>query len=497
MDDGVSGTTFDRPGFNRMINDVENKRINMIVTKDLSRLGRDYIKTGYYIENYFPEKNIRYVAINDNVDTYLDNNNNDITPFKAILNDMYAKDISKKIRSVFKEKQKSGEYMCSYAAYGYKKNPDKKNKLIPDENVSEITRMIFDMYKNGHGSPDILNCLTKAHILSPSGYRKTGIVQDEELSKEYHWNEGTIMAMLKNEVYIGNTVQNKTSVISYKIKKLRKVAKEKYIKVIDTHEPIIDRDTFEIVQSIVQKRGMNTKLKYEYLLRGLLICHHCGRRLQIALKSNSRKNAIKRPYINCAGHKERGCYALNMNYDKFEASILNIIKQICSLYISRNDLYEAYINYDNKIIDLKQGMKKKIESFNKSIAELDNNLEKMYMDKLRGIIPEDSYIKYSEKMIQQKELMLTQKSELENELKIENRKDETKKQLDSIINEFMKFEKIDKVFLYKILDRIEIDKDKNIYLFFNFSKLNVIGQNLNELIDVNEILENKSWKMAQ
>lgn len=117
VDDGVSGTTFDRPGFNQMIRDIENRKINMVITKDLSRLGRDYIKTGYYIENYFPDKNIRYVAINDNVDTYLDSNSNDITPFKAILNDMYAKDISKKIRSVFKEKQKSGEYMCSIPSY--------------------------------------------------------------------------------------------------------------------------------------------------------------------------------------------------------------------------------------------------------------------------------------------------------------------------------------------------------------------------------------------
>ncbi len=117
IDDGVSGTTFDRPGFRKMLDDIKSKKINMVITKDLSRLGRDYIKTGYYIENYFPENNIRYVAINDNIDTYIDSNNNDVTPFKAILNDMYAKDISKKIRSVFKEKQISGEYMCSIPAY--------------------------------------------------------------------------------------------------------------------------------------------------------------------------------------------------------------------------------------------------------------------------------------------------------------------------------------------------------------------------------------------
>ena len=117
IDDGVSGTTFNRPGFNELLQDIENKSINMVITKDLSRLGRDYIKTGEYIENYFPEKNIRYVAITDGIDTYIDSTNNDITPFKAIMNDMYAKDISKKIRSVYKEKQKQGEYLCSIPAY--------------------------------------------------------------------------------------------------------------------------------------------------------------------------------------------------------------------------------------------------------------------------------------------------------------------------------------------------------------------------------------------
>lgn len=183
VDDGISGTTFDRPGFNEMLQDIENKTINMVVTKDLSRLGRDYIKTGHYIENYFPQNNIRYVAITDGIDTYIDSTNNDITPFKAIMNDMYAKDISKKIRSVLKEKQKQGEYMCSISAYGYKKHPTIKNKLIVDEQVRDTVEKIFDMYSNGHGSVEIVNYLNSNKFLSPTGYRKTGLVQDNTWSK--------------------------------------------------------------------------------------------------------------------------------------------------------------------------------------------------------------------------------------------------------------------------------------------------------------------------
>lgn len=253
VDDGVSGTTFDRPGFCEMLQDIENQTINMIITKDLSRLGRDYIKTGYYIEDFFPKNNIRYVAITDGIDTYINSINNDITPFKAIMNDYYAKDISKKIRSVLKEKQKQGEYMCSIPAYGYKRHPSKKNKLIIDMQVRDVVEKIFDMYANGYGSQKIVNYLNTNKYLSPTGYRRTGIVQDEN-KISYNWNEVTICNMLKNEVYIGNTIQNKRTVISYKVKKFRTVAKNEHIRVNNTHEAIIDKDIFEKVQCIIEKK---------------------------------------------------------------------------------------------------------------------------------------------------------------------------------------------------------------------------------------------------
>lgn len=183
VDDGFTGTNFERPSFKRMIKDIESGKINMVITKDMSRLGRDYIGTGELIEKYFPNKNVRYIAINDSIDTFIDNTNNDIAPFKAIMNDMYAKDISKKIRSVLKEKQKQGEYMCSISAYGYKKHPTIKNKLIVDEQVRDIVEKIFDMYSNGHGSVEIVNYLNSNKFLSPTGYRKTGLVQDNTWSK--------------------------------------------------------------------------------------------------------------------------------------------------------------------------------------------------------------------------------------------------------------------------------------------------------------------------
>ena len=499
VDDGVSGTTFDRAGFNEMLQDIENKNINMVITKDLSRLGRDYIKTGFYIEDYFPKNNVRYVAITDGIDTYLESKNNDITPFKAIMNDMYAKDISKKIRSVYKEKQKQGEYLCSTTAYGYKKHPSIKNKLVVDRKVKSVVEKIFDMYSNGHGSSEIVDYLNNHQYLSPSGYRKTGVVQDENKTG-YNWNEVTVCNMLRNEVYIGNTVQNKKSVISYKVKKIRTVEKENQIRVNNTHEPIIDKDTFEKVQCILEKRGTNTKLKYDYLLRGLLYCYHCKRKLQIVLKKNSKRNSKAHPYITCSDAKERGCYPLSMNYKKLERHIIDIVKKICRIYADKEVFARVYEKYQNKTIDIREGYRNKLSQINKVINEINSNLDKMYMDKLRGVLQEEDYIRVSQKLKFERIKLNEHKKELEQKLSQTEEKRDNKnkvkeeKELEELIEEFLKLEKIDKIYLYRLINKIEIDKDKNIYIYFNFSKLNSINENLDEFIKIEELINEANQK---
>ena len=201
--------------------------------------------------------------------------------------------------------------------------------------------------------------------------------------------------MLKNEVYIGNTVQNKKSVVSYKVHKIRTVEKENQIRVDNTREPIIDQDTFEKVQCILEKRGTNTKLKYDYLLRGLLYCYHCKRKLQIVLKKNSKRNSKAHPYITCSDAKARGFYPLNINYEKFEKHIIYVIKKICQIYADKEIFYLIYEKYQNKTLDIRDGYKKKLEQIDKAILDINNNLDKMYMDKLQSIILEEDYIRVS------------------------------------------------------------------------------------------------------
>ena len=357
------------------------------------------------------------------------------------------------------------------------------------------------MYANGHGSVEIVNYLNSNKYLSPTGYRKTGLVQDEN-KINYNWNEVTLCNMLKNEVYIGNTVQNKKSVVSYKVHKIRTVEKENQIRVNNTHEAIIDKDIFEKVQCILEKRGTNTKLKYDYLLRGLLYCYHCKRKLQIVLKKNSRKNAQSHPYIICADYKKRGCYPLSINYEKFEKHIIYVVKKICKIYADKEIFYSIYEKYQNKILDIREGYKRKIEQIDKTILDINNNLDKMYMDKLQGIILEEDYIRVSQKLIFDRTNLTKQKEELEQRLigseeKISSKNKTTEeKQLDKLTENFLELEQIDKMYLYRLINKIEIDKDKNVYIYFNFSKLNSINENLEEFIKIEELISEKSLKIS-
>lgn len=352
------------------------------------------------------------------------------------------------------------------------------------------------MYANGHGSVEIMQYLNSNNYLSPTGYRKTGIVRDKNKTN-YNWNEVTLCNMLKNEVYIGNTVQNKKSVISYKIKKTRTVEKENQIRVDNTHEPIINKDIFNKVQCIIEKRGANATLKHDYLLRGLLYCYHCKRKLQIVLKNNSQKSKKSYPYITCSGHKERGCYPLNINYNKFEEYILYIVRSIIKTYSNKENLCGIYNKYKNKTLDIRKELIIKLEQTNKEINCINNNLDKMYMDKLNGIISEEDYIRIYQKLIFDRTKLNIQKKEIEKNLNLAektltNKESIQKRQeLEKLIDDFLKLEQIDKIYLYLLINKIEIDKDKKIYIYFNFSKLNNIDKNSEKYIKIENLIYNK------
>lgn len=234
IDDGYSGTNFKRPAFKNMLDDIEKGLINMVITKDLSRLGRDYIQTGQYTEIYFPGHSIRYVAVNDDYDSF--EGNDDMLPFKNVVNEMYARDISKKICSAFYGKMSDGQFIGSKAPYGYKRSAENKNKLEIDENTYKNVITIFNLKMEGKSSNEIAKYLNENKISSPKAYR--------EGREEYLWCGATIRKILKNQVYIGNLEQGKTKRISFKNRISKNVPKEFRIVVENTHKPIVSKEIF-------------------------------------------------------------------------------------------------------------------------------------------------------------------------------------------------------------------------------------------------------------
>ena len=236
IDDGFSGTNFERPAFKRMISDIESGKINLVITKDLSRLGRDYISAGKFTEIYFPSKGVRYISVADCYDS--ENSFPDIIPFKNVFNEMYARDISRKIRFAFSARMENGDFVGAFAPFGYKRSAENRHRLVVDENTADIVKRIFFESAGGKRPLEIAKGLDSDNVPTPLDFRKG-------ISKSKNWSSATILKILKNPVYLGHLEQGKTSKISFKSKKSLDIPKEKRFFVKNTHEALIDEKTFE------------------------------------------------------------------------------------------------------------------------------------------------------------------------------------------------------------------------------------------------------------
>ena len=352
IDDGYSGTNFDRPAFKKLISDIEKNKIDIVITKDLSRLGRDYIESGYYIEKYFPQKRIRYIAIIDGVDTSKDIANNDIAPFKSLFNDMVSKDTSKKIKSILKAKKEQGLFLGSEAPFGYKKDENNKHKLIIDYNVYKIIKLIYKLALDNKSITEIKEILNKKNTITPSKYKNKKNYYDK-------WSSSTVRNILTNKVYIGDTVQNKYPKINYKIKKRYLEKPENFIIKENTHEPIIDRKIFNLINNkMFQKR--KTHKREKKLFEGKIYCQECKSKMSISYNQKRKKYTIRcNNYI-----KKRNCSSHYNDYSKVEEKIitfltneLNIPKK---LNIKKNINIEKNLNVLKKRLISLYEKKKKI-----------------------------------------------------------------------------------------------------------------------------------------
>lgn len=465
IDDGYSGTNFDRPEFRRLINDIELKKINMVITKDMSRLGRDYIGTGQLVEKFFPEHNVRYIAVTDNIDTYLDSTNNDIAPFKAIMNDFYAKDISKKIKSSLKAKMKEGKYVGGRAPFGYTKEPNNKNKLIINEEQAVIVKRIFDMALNGLSYYKIADILTKEKIKTPASYYNFEWCgnYNSNLNK---WNSKTIYDILTNRIYTGDLVQNKRNKVNYKVKKVVRNNPKDYIVVENTHESIIEKDTFNEVQKKLPKNVGRNEKKENNLLDGLLYCGDCGHRISV----QSRRKKDNKHYTMCNYYrtymKEHLCTTHSNNYDKLEQLILNNLKELCLKYLDKNKVKESVIENCKNINT--NNNEKEIKILSKEINQINDNLDNIYIDKLNKTITEDQFNRVKNKLEIELARKITRLNELKNISSEKVNEDKVNKEIEKFINKFLSMDTPSRDLVSSLIDRIDIFEDKRIVIKLSF-----------------------------
>ncbi|MCD8013687.1 MAG: recombinase family protein [Lachnospiraceae bacterium] len=394
IDDGYSGTTFDRPAFQRMMEDVKKKKVNCIIVKDLSRLGRNYIETGRYLEQIFPFLGVRFIAINDHYDSMNQSGDADqiIIPFKNLINDAYCRDISIKIRSQLDVKRKNGKFIGSFAAYGYLKDPEDKNHLVIDEVAAEIVRTIFGLKLNGYSAQRIALQLDEMKILPPLEYKRmSGLNFNSGFRSGLspHWSVMTVNRILHNELYIGTLVQGKNRKINYKVKESRPVNEDEWIRVEDTHDAIVPPAVFDTVQRLT---ALDTRTAPDegsvYILSGFLRCGDCGQNM---VRRSATKKGKKYYYYHCSTFKRGdGCSSHNISEGKLMKMVLEVVQKQIGLVLEADEILSEIDRLPQQRLGVKT-VTAQLVSLDKEIQRYMDLKAKVYQDMLDGVVTREEF----------------------------------------------------------------------------------------------------------
>ena len=467
VDDGYSGTTFDRPGFQRLLTDIKAKRINLVVVKDLSRLGRDHILTGYYVETFFPENGIRFISMLEGYDNAINQASNDSATWLFACNDYYSKQNSIKIRNVLNDKRRNGKFIGSAPSYGYLRDPIDKGHLIPDPEYAWVVKKIFDMAYNGVGLSEITTYLNDNNIKTPSSLKRKN--PNSKVKYNPMWTISSVKKILKNQMYVGDMVQSVQTKVSYKSKKKKSLPKSNWDIVKNTHEPLVDRYIFESVQNNIKRTTKTTITKREKrLFENLLYCKECGNTLTISYRKNHDYWTI-----NCNRYsrdpKRRMCEPHFSPYEKLEEALLEVIRNTCKKYLNKLDISEISKSI-NKRDDSE--VNNNINDLIKQEKALISKLDMLYQDKFNGIVSEEMYLRISretEKSLIRIREKIGKLQDAKNDKKI-NKND--LKNYEDKIRELIDIDNPSRELIGALIDKIIIDKDRNIEIIYKFSILN-------------------------
>lgn len=487
-DDGYSGTNFKRPGFQKMIAAIEAGEIDVVCVKDLSRFGRDYLKVGFYTEIMFPEKGVRFIAINNSVDS-ANPTENDFTPFLNIMNEWYAKDTSNKIRAIFRSRMQDGKRCSGAIPYGYRRDPEDKNHLLIDEEAAKVVRRIYQMVIDGMGSQAIANQLTADNVLIPSAYLEQS-EHGESRNHSYHdpcrWNCTAVSYILDKQEYMGHTVLGKTICENFKTKKRRKARPDELIIFENTHEPIIDAETWHLVQKL--RRRTRRKLangSYSHRLSGLVYCADCGKRLSYSspqsqhrpdgktydADSSFRCPTYKSMYGECTMH-----YIKSSTLDKLVDEAVRKIAR----YVLRNE--QAFLEQVRVLTSADQKHtqsedKKELVNIKKRIAELDNYIKRLYEGNASGKIPDRQFEKLMAQYDSEQQELEEREKEIEVSIHEIQQESENGQQFVRLVQKYRDLTEIDQTALNEFIDKVVVheatggrtaDRSQQIDIYFNF-----------------------------
>ncbi len=393
-DDGESGTTLNRPAWNEVMHLIESGKVSTLIIKDSSRLGRNYVKVGELIEDTLPMHGVRFISISENADSLygLD----DFMPFRAVMNELYAKDTSKKIKTVKKAKAQRGERIGSKPPYGYIKDESRKNMMKPDPYAAEVVRKIFKLCVDGRGPRQIANQLEEERVLNPTNYHfsETGIGHlGLNTDRPYHWSHKTVSRIIEDEVYLGHTILMKSGVISYKNKKKLDRPKDEWVKTLNTHEPIVTQDMFDIAQRVRQQKKRTLKGDEKTsILSGMLFCSDCGSTLGVQRYDT---NSGKKISFRCALNRQDThlCTSHSMAEELLLEVILDDLKRVTHFARQEEKLFSEYIQ-EKSSAEVKKEIKsveKQIAKATKRACDLRKLLKKLYEDNLSGRLSDENF----------------------------------------------------------------------------------------------------------
>ncbi len=421
VDDGYSGTNYDRPAFRQLIEDIQDGEVSTLITKDLSRLGRNYLETGTYIEVFFPNHNVRYIAINDGVDS-IDNAQMDITPFRNIINEMYAKDTSRKIKSALHARKMQGKYMATTAPFGYQKDEKDHNHLVIDEVTAPVVELIFSIAEEGVGLHTICNRLRKAKVIKPSFYKKEMFERYTDEEKMYDWDTAYVSKILHDPVYAGNLTVAERPTKTMRSKKRQYIPYAEREVIYGTHEPIIEQSRWNTVQKILESRPPvigESSSGYDNIFRGIIKCADCGSAM-LAKVEQKRKhnNVLDKTFYCCTKYRKfgkEGCSSHTIEARTVHEVVLaDIQKHAGQALADRKAMVTEIAERLNLQMSAdREQQKKELRQCKQRVSEIENLYAKLYEDLTRELITEKRFQMLSARFDSEQEELTAKIKELE------------------------------------------------------------------------------------